>query len=303
MSSLPLGTTAPSRRESSWRQALRWGLFPAVLGAAALASVAIHFNRVDAMAAQMGVFIVALLAIVFVERTMPCDARWRQGSAQERRVDLTSWLMLMAVFDPLLKRVLLPLLVALTVTVANPSGGLGWFPTGLPVALQLLLAAVIAEFGQYWMHRAAHHGGWMWKVHTMHHSPSRIYLANGFRVNPINMFWHQMSGPLVLMLIGAPTAVIQMLILFSTVVAVFQHANADLRYDGWNRWLATADLHRWHHAAGADAPRVNFGSLLMLWDQLFGTYHRSGTEPSAVGIDGYVEPKGGYLAWLRATTI
>ena len=45
--------------------------------------------------------------------------------------------------------------------------------------------------------------------------------------------------------------------------------------------MALAD--RWHHARGSDGTH-NFGSVLMLWDQLFGTYRRSGS-PRAVGID------------------
>ena len=282
---------------------LKWGLFPLVLLLGVAASVALHTGVVHAMAAQMGVFALSLVAAWAAQRVIPFDLAWQATSKLERRVDITSWVVLMAVVDPLLKRGLMPLLLSLTVTLAHPNGGLGWFPTALPVPLQVCLAAVIAEFGQYWMHRAAHRQSWLWTVHSMHHSPARVSLANGFRTNPLNMIWHQMAGLFVLMLIGTPETVIQILILLSTVIGVFQHVNADLRFDGWNWILGTADLHRWHHAAKAAQASCNFGQNLMLWDQVFGTYRRARNQaPGAVGIEGFTAKPSGYLAWVLRST-
>ncbi|MBL8521355.1 MAG: sterol desaturase family protein [Betaproteobacteria bacterium] len=302
MPPLSLSATIDHHYQPLHQRVLRFGLFPAFLTLAAAGSAAIHLAILPPMAIQMGVFLLAAIAVALAERYLPHNAQWRDVPPAERRVDVMSWAALMMVFDPLVKGGLLPLLLSLTVTAAHPQGGLGWFPTHWPVAVQLALAAVIAEFGQYWMHRLAHRGGWMWRVHGMHHSPERIYLLNGFRVNPINLAWHQLAGLFVLMLIGVPGEVLQMLILANMVVTVFQHANADLDYTGWNRLFSTADLHRWHHAAGPGAPHANFGSTLFLWDQVFGTYHRPGREPERVGIDGYDAPRGGYFAWLVRTT-
>lgn len=304
MSSPSIGVPAAHAPTSGWQRVLQWGLFPLVLSVAGLASVALYRGAVDPMAAQMGVFVLSLLAVVLAQRVLPFNLHWVSTSRQERRADIASWVVLMAAIDPLLKNGLMPALMSLTVTLVRPEGGLGWFPNGLAVPVQLLLAAAIAEFGQYWMHRAAHGQGWLWSVHTMHHSPTRVSLSNGFRTNPINMIWHQMAGLFVLMLIGTPAPVIQMLIVFSTVIGVFQHANADLRYTGWNWLLGTADLHRWHHARLAGDAHCNFGQNLVLWDQLFGTYRRAeASAPSAVGIDGVNAPAQGYLAAVWRSSI
>nr|WP_315487830.1 sterol desaturase family protein [uncultured Rhodoferax sp.] len=302
--SLATPTSSTPSLDSSVYRILHWGLFPVALATAVAASIALYQGALNPMAAQMGVFVLALLLVNLAQWLIPLRPEWALASKRERMADVSSWIVLMALVDPVLKRGLMPALMALTVTVANPAGGLGLFPTTLPVLVQVLLALVIAEFGQYWMHRTAHGGGWMWRVHTMHHSPKRVSLANGFRTNPINMIWHQMAGIFVLVLLGTPEPVIHSMIVVSTVVGVFQHANADLRFAGWNWVFGTADLHRWHHAIDAKAASCNFGQNLVIWDQVFGTYRR-GDEgaPVHVGVEGEEASHQSYFSAVWGSTV
>lgn len=295
-----------ARRASFPDTLIRWGAFPAGLAVAALAALALHHRWMPAMAVQMAAMVAAVLLVVIAERRLPFRAAWRVAPSAERRVDITSMAVLMLFADPLSKMTLLPLVASLAATaaaaIAEAGGrplGLGLFPAALPLPLQLLLAAAVAELGQYGTHRAAHGVRWMWAMHGFHHNPARVNWLNGFRVNPLNLLWHQLAGLGLLVALGAPEPVIQMLIAFGTVVAVFQHANADLRLDGWNRLLSTADLHRWHHAAGHAQGQCNFGAVLMLWDHVFGTYRRHDAAPAVVGVDGFEPKAAGYLAGLR----
>lgn len=277
---------------------LRWFAWPAALALATAAAWLLGRDPSLAMPLQMATMVASVLLVIVAERVVPFRSEWREGSKTERRTDFTSMAVLMAVADPLVKRALLPLVASISMPLLGGGGGAGWFPAGWPVPLQLALAAVIAEFGQYWMHRGGHSLRWMWGVHGFHHNPTRIYWLNGFRVNPLNMIWHQVAGLGVLVLIGTPPVVVQMLILFATVAAVFQHANADLRYDGWNRVFGTADLHRWHHATGPGSAQVNFGGLLVLWDHVFGTYRSGAGAPRAVGVDAGAPQATGYLTGM-----
>jgi sterol desaturase/sphingolipid hydroxylase (fatty acid hydroxylase superfamily) len=152
------------------------------------------------------------------------------------------------------------------------------------------------------MHRAAHAHPWLWSAHLFHHAPDRIYWLNGMRVHPLNVAWHQLSGLFVLMAIGVPAPVVQTVILFGVVISIFQHANADLRYDGWNALLGTADLHRWHHAADARIAHCNFGTVLMVWDHVLGTYRPGAGAPAAVGVEGVDAASVTYLAGLRLSS-
>lgn len=278
---------------------LRWLTWPAGLACAAGAAWWLGRDPSLALPLQMATMVAAVLLVVLAERVVPFRSDWREGSATERRIDTTSMLVLMAVADPLVKRALLPLLAAASVSLLGPVGLLGWFPAGWPLPLQLALAAVIAELGQYALHRASHTQRWLWGVHGFHHNPTRIHWLNAFRANPLNLIWHQLAGLGVLVLIGTPPVVVQMLILFATVAAVFQHANADLHFGGWNRLFSTADLHRWHHATGPGAAPCNFGNLLVIWDQVFGSYRNAAGSPQAVGVDTGAPQASGYLGGLR----
>jgi ornithine lipid hydroxylase len=287
-----------ARFDSPAQRLLRWFCWPIALALAAAAAWALHRNPDQAMSLQMATMLAAVLLAALAERVVPLRRDWQQGSRAERRIDLTSLLVLMTIADPIVKRGLLPLVATLALPFAATAGGVAWFPTQWPLVLQLMLAAVIAEGGQYAVHRAMHSVRWLWGLHGFHHNPTRIYWLNGFRAHPLNMVMHQLAGLGVLVAIGTPAAVMQMLVLFSTVASVFQHANADLRYDGWNLVFSTADLHRWHHATGPQTGQVNFGGLLTLWDRVFGTYRRGDGMPRAVGVDAGAPRATGYRAAL-----
>lgn len=288
----------PQRGMSTLQAMLHWGAWPFGLAVAGLAAWLLGHRPELATPLQMATMLAAVVIVVVAERVVPFRREWQRGSSAERRTDIASLAVLMMLADPLVKRGLLPLVATAMVPIVGGGGALGWFPTAWPVPAQLVLAAVIAEFGQYWMHRAAHTQRWMWGVHGFHHNPTRLYWLNGFRVNPLNMIWYQLAGLGVLVAIGTPPVIVQMLILFGTTVTVFQHANADLRLGGWNLVFGTADLHRWHHATGPGAPQVNFGAVLMLWDQVFGTYRGGRGAPEVVGVDAGAPRASGYLSGM-----
>jgi sterol desaturase/sphingolipid hydroxylase (fatty acid hydroxylase superfamily) len=148
------------------------------------------------------------------------------------------------------------------------------------------------------MHRFAHESATMWGIHSFHHNPARLYWLNGFRVNPLNMAWHQLASVFVLKLASTPDDIVQMVVALGVVIGVMQHCNADVRYDGWNQFFGTADLHRWHHAVDATEARSNFGTLTVFWDRIFGTYKHGHVGPTCVGIDGDAPANRGYLSDL-----
>lgn len=44
--------------------------------------------------------------------------------------------------------------------------------------------------------------------------------------------------------------------------------------------------HRWHHDSRPGQSQVNFGNVLSLWDQVFGTYRQSATaQPGPPGLE------------------
>lgn len=92
-----------------------------MLALAGLASLGIYHGLVPPMAAQMGMCVTALLAVITAERVIPFKHPWRQTASIERRVNATSFVVLMTLVDPVLKQGVMPLLLSLTVWVSNQS--------------------------------------------------------------------------------------------------------------------------------------------------------------------------------------
>jgi len=279
-----------------YRAAIRWLTFPLAMSIFAAAAAAIHQGRLPRPElAQLAAFAATAVLAMSAERLLPFRADWARMPSEEKRTDRTSLLALFVLVDPLLKLVLMPALASLGVAALVPLGGLDLFPSALPLPLQLLMAVLVAELGAYGMHRLAHQVPRLWGIHSFHHNPARLYWLNGFRVNPLNVAWHQLSSILVLRLLGAPVELVHMVVTLGIVIAVMQHCNADLRYDGWNLFFGTADLHRWHHAVNESEHAANFGTLTILWDQVLGTYRGGHAGPARVGIAGGAPTNDGYL--------
>ncbi len=291
--------TQLSRAGSLYRAATRWLSFPAAMAIFATAAGAIHQGWLPRPElAQMAAFAATALLAMSAERLLPFRADWAAVPGSQRRTDRASLLSLFVLVDPLLKLVALPAMLSLGIAALRPLGVLQLFPAELPLPLQLLVAVLVAELGSYGMHRLAHRLPTLWGIHSFHHNPERLYWLNGFRVNPLNIAWHQLASVLVLRLLGAPVEIVQMVATLAVVVATMQHCNADLRYDGWNLFFGTADLHRWHHAVGESEHDSNFGSVTIFWDRVLGTYRRGHSGPAQVGIAGALPTNQGYLSEL-----
>jgi sterol desaturase/sphingolipid hydroxylase (fatty acid hydroxylase superfamily) len=58
-------------------------------------------------------------------------------------------------------------------------------------------------------------------------------------------------------------------------IAMLQHVNLPLRHGWLNYVFSTNTLHRWHHSAERGEGDTNFGSTLVLWDQVFSMFRPS----------------------------
>ena len=104
-------------------------------------------------------------------------------------------------------------------------GHVNLWPHQWPMVVQLTLALVIAELGQYWWHRLAHETDFLWRFHSTHHSPGRLYFLNTGRFHPIDMFVAYSTEIVPLVVLGAGADVIALWTLVTTIHGLFQHAN------------------------------------------------------------------------------
>jgi sterol desaturase/sphingolipid hydroxylase (fatty acid hydroxylase superfamily) len=175
--------------------------------------------------------------------------------------------------------------LAIAAAMSTALGSTLW-PTSWPLALQLAVALVVAELPQYWLHRWQHEHDALWRFHAVHHSAPRLYWLNAARFHPVDIGLLYLVGYLPLIALGAPPIVIMLFTLFDAVFGMLQHANLDMRLGPLNWIFSAAEPHRWHHSRTLVEANTNYGSNLIVWDHVFGSFFLPGDRqpPRDIGL-------------------
>ena len=164
--------------------------------------------------------------------------------------------------------------------------GFHLWPQSWPLIAQWALALVVYELGHYWAHRMAHEVEFLWRFHSLHHSPSRLYFLNAARFHPIDTIWLSLVSITLPLAMGAPREVLLLVAAVSIVHGVFQHSNLVLHLGPLNWIFSGPELHRWHHSKVLEEANTNYGTNLIVWDTLFGTrFLPDRAPPEDIGIE------------------
>lgn len=276
----PLDRAAPTYRLLSWL------LFPAIVAATLLVAIHLYQRGMEAptVIGLSGMFAMAVIA--YYEFRLPFRAEWNRNHG-DIGADVLHNILSSYLPREVLKLVYYSLLAGGAVAVsAHVQGGLWRSVAGeWPFALQVAAVMVVAEFFDYWTHRVSHEWPLLWRLHAVHHNPQRLYWLNAGRDHPIAamMFFVTVSGPLIAL--GVPPEVLLMYYVMESVLGLLQHCNIDLRLGPLNYVFSTVDLHRWHHAIEPREANTNYGSNLIVWDLVFGTWYFPGREgPAEIGV-------------------
>ena len=153
-----------------------------------------------------------------------------------------------------------------------------------------LITLLVYEFFQYWYHRVSHTGigkfKWLWKIHVTHHLPKQVYLLMHPVVNPINVIVIRViiiQGSLILM--GASSESIFMFNALMGLQGLISHFNVEIKAGFLNYIFIGTELHRYHHSADIKEAQ-NYGSVLSIWDIVFGTfYYKPNRVPERLGVE------------------
>jgi sterol desaturase/sphingolipid hydroxylase (fatty acid hydroxylase superfamily) len=165
---------------------------------------------------------------------------------------------------------------------------------GIPVLPQLLLCILVADFMQYWTHRAYHEVPWLWKFHAVHHSAKTMDWLAGSRMHVLELFVTRIAvlGPLFVF--GFSKQVMDLYIVVVGFQAVFNHANVHLNWGPLRHIVVTPDFHHWHHASDREAIDKNYAAHYAFLDRLFGTDIKNPSRqfPEKYGVVGTYMPDG-----------
>jgi sterol desaturase/sphingolipid hydroxylase (fatty acid hydroxylase superfamily) len=238
------------------------------------------------------------LIIAALERHLPHRPEWNR-SHDDVKTDLLHMLFAMIPVPIVFRALTLGGLTAASVFLATQLGDSLW-PSQWPLAVQLLLALVVGELGQYWVHRLGHERAVLWRLHSVHHSVERLYWLNAGRFHPLDTLLQHGSEVAPLILLGADAQVLALYTVFTSANGLLRHANIEMRVGLLSWVLSTADLHRWHHSREVAESNANYGANLILWDVVFGTRRApTSASPATLGLQAKDFPRT-FLALLAA---
>lgn len=224
-----------------------------------------------------------VLAALFV-----AEWRWPWRAAQPQR-----WL-------PNLSLGALSLLAVLALPLASMTAAAHWASTqqfGLlnlittPLWLSVLLSLFALDLALYAQHRALHWPG-LWRLHRVHHLDPMLDATSGVRFHPLEAAASALYKSLVVVLLGAPLLAVSISVALTTLASLITHGNFRLpmRADALLRRLfITPSLHRIHHSVRSAETASNFGSVLWVWDRLFGSAKAAAQDGEALtfGVQGH----------------
>ena len=165
----------------------------------------------------------------------------------------------------------------------------------MPGVVQFAALLLVADFTQYWVHRAFHAVPLLWRFHAVHHSATEMDWLAGSRLHLVDIAVTRGLTYVPIYLLGFADGPLFAYLVIVSAQATFIHAN--VRFDfGWLRWIvATPQFHHWHHAAEPQAVDKNFAVHVPVLDVIFGTAYLPSRWPSAYGLAHGGEPPAGYV--------
>jgi sterol desaturase/sphingolipid hydroxylase (fatty acid hydroxylase superfamily) len=172
-------------------------------------------------------------------------------------------------------------------------GGLGAptaaaVPEALAVAI-LTVALFLAYELAYWVyHYLSHTVPALWELHKVHHSAEVLTPLTNARVHPIEsvLFLNTLAiflgttDALVTWLLGRPVQPLTiananvLVVVFTYLLAHLHHTHVWIAFTGpLGRLFISPAHHQIHHSTNPIHFNKNMGSVLAIWDWLFGTLH------------------------------
>jgi sterol desaturase/sphingolipid hydroxylase (fatty acid hydroxylase superfamily) len=134
-------------------------------------------------------------------------------------------------------------------------------------------AAILSwDFIYYWNHRAMHEVRALWAHHVVHHSSERFNLSTALR-QPVSPFGVWVPYGLLSWL-GIRPSLIEHARGVNLLYQYWIHTDLVRTLGPGEEVLNTPSHHRVHHGSNQRYLDRNHGSILIVWDRLFGTFAR-----------------------------
>jgi sterol desaturase/sphingolipid hydroxylase (fatty acid hydroxylase superfamily) len=138
-----------------------------------------------------------------------------------------------------------------------------------PLALALAIAGW--DFVYYWNHRFMHESRYMWALHVVHHSSEHYNFSTALR-QPVADALGTTLPYGALCLLGIAPELVTTARGVNLLYQFWIHTETVGRLGAPEAVLNSPSHHRVHHGSNSQYLDRNHGSILIVWDRLFGTF-------------------------------
>jgi lathosterol oxidase len=154
----------------------------------------------------------------------------------------------------------------------------------MPLAVQVAALLLVADFTQYWVHRAFHVVPALWRFHRVHHSIEEMDWLAGSRLHLVDVIVTRGLTYVPIFVLGFSEQALMVYVFIVAAQATFIHANVRWEFRRLRPFVATPAFHHWHHSADREAINRNFAVHTPIWDRAFGTYYLPDRWPARYGL-------------------
>jgi sterol desaturase/sphingolipid hydroxylase (fatty acid hydroxylase superfamily) len=153
-------------------------------------------------------------------------------------------------------------------------------PWKIPATWWSFIACFIAiDFARYWAHRIAHEQRFWWATHVTHHNSKKYNFSVSFRLSWTQHIKFIFFVPVVMM--GFDPFVFFICHQIAVLYQFWIHTEYIKKLPAPIEYIfTTPSHHRVHHASDEHYLDKNYGSTLIIWDRMFGTFMPEGERPT-----------------------
>ncbi len=152
---------------------------------------------------------------------------------------------------------------------------------------QAVLSFLLLDLLLYLWHRLCHATNLFWMFHRVHHNDPALNASTGFRVHPLELLLTNLLKAAYIVVMGVDQLMVLVNETLMAGAVLFHHSNVTINTQT-EKWLGRVfivpALHRIHHSALRGEHDSNYGTVLSIWDRLFGSL--TVRQPAALGLQG-----------------
>jgi len=157
----------------------------------------------------------------------------------------------------------------------------------VPYWFKILAGVIILDLSDYWFHRLDHVSPLLWRQHRVHHSDTSMDASTSFRTFPTDLIFFTIGELVFSLIFGLDIMSMNIFLFLLLPILIIQHTS--LRYPVWIDktfgWLfMMPNYHKVHHEQDQLYTDSNYGTILIIWDKLFGTFKTKPVEEINYGL-------------------